>query len=73
MKRLESLVMEKTTATKRLELQLNKTAIELGTRSSHLENLLVEDKEVCLHVVILLFIFVCCFYQDKKGNQRFKV
>ena len=43
---MEISLMEKVAAMKRLELSLSKVTIELETRSSHLDELLQENREV---------------------------
>lgn len=46
MKKLESLALEKSTGIKHLELQLSKAMIKAGAKSTQLENLLQENREV---------------------------
>ena len=44
---MEKSQMEKVGVVKHLELQLKKVTIELETKSSHIETLLQEHREVC--------------------------
>lgn len=48
MSKLENVLLEKSSSVKRLELQLSKTTIELETKSTHMESLLLENREVCI-------------------------
>lgn len=46
---MENSLIEKTGTMKHLELEIKKVTIELETKSSHIEVLLQENREVCYH------------------------
>lgn len=54
MKKLEESLLEKTSALKRVELQLHTTTIQLETKLAHMNALLEENREVYITVMTIL-------------------